>query len=1077
MKIKSKKTARAMKIKLIAIIFTLFTYSSFVQPNYSLDTIVDTAKGALIEEVKEGIFGVLGEKINERLQAITDEISEAINQSLMVLYTALGRAIEKLLSVDLVSLDVTSFNKNTKVDGWETMSYLKRISTMFGEFLLVIIFFISLYSIIFNTRLGEQSKDTVGSLIGRGLIATFLFVEREDIYNTVTEYASAIWNQANFKGSAHNAIAAGDAIMKVGSDDAFSIFFMEIKIGAYLPLFTVFLLIIKIILFLVLMKYIFKIYLQLIMHYITYCIMWAFFGLAATTFMSRNTVGIFKSYVKMMFSQMILIVATATFYRIVLWVGLTGIAHAGQPSRAMAYFVFCIGTANAGLKFDALLRSIGLSPAVTGGNLADSVAGAARSVMMGLRHLDNARQGAGSLMQAAGHKMVADGNVAAGKNMIATGGVLGASTKSMAQNLTQGKSAFGNTEKDVLASLGAQGRHADTDLATAKSVVKDFLNNPENQAAAAALKGLSQNSLTSALESLTGMKIDKAHIDNGRYRTGISVEGRDENGRYSGVISSQRNSEAGARSIAPKDGSKDVSMAFMQTTGIDANSGTVEWTAGDHGATALQQAGVDGPIRGLNIDDATNSRLSHIQRGEKGNMSLVDDMGVTYGTIQNGQFYQNAGYETERNNAATVRNGEQGLNTHSMNGEILKQPAPYTSTPQRPEGITNMQAIQSSIAQRYGIRRDADGGYAGIDVKPDPSSPGSWKAAVTPPGSKETEYFDVKDRGRNMNAKIRDDDSGFAKGNFVFNKDKGPDGKDPAGGANNLPDGPNGYGGAAGAPQPPNGDSNRGPGKTAPDRAGTPGRAGQAAKPGNDRNLEAMGPGASEKETTMPNNAGPRRKTPEGPERLSATDTRMPGEEIEDLDSLVKRPEMFDDGEYGYYGGTDEEIEDLDSLVERPEMFNDSEYGYYGGTDEEIEDLDSLVERPEMFDDSEYGYYGRESGNSPASGAYGNANYGSPRSYGDDTWNSQRTGTPQISEGNNGQNYRSAFAGYGNQEDNNRTSAGSRNEQGRNMQRESRRRTNSQSGRNNATGETKGNRPASGGSRRDTTTRNKKNNK
>lgn len=152
----------------------------------------------------------------------------------------------------------------------------------------------------------------------------------------------------------------------------------------------------------------FKLLLEVAERYIVISLGMIFSPLIGCTIISKNTIKIFWSYLKMIFSQLLLMCMNVIFIR----GALQCMGTAATPAFTNAsgekvggifiWFIFTMAFMRAGTAMDSYMKSLGLDVVQTGGSLFDAISGAASSLFYMSRSIGGIKGGLGAAGQAIG---------------------------------------------------------------------------------------------------------------------------------------------------------------------------------------------------------------------------------------------------------------------------------------------------------------------------------------------------------------------------------------------------------------------------------------------------------------------------------------------------------------------------------------------------------------------------------------------------------------------------------------------------------------------------------------------------
>lgn len=343
----------------------------------------------------------------------------------------------------------------------------------------------------------NDSKESIPNLLYRYLVAMLListgpaFVE-EWILGTAQEIYIAI--------SEINPEAGGFSTYVDGLAESFV---NSIVNDASIPGFGILTAILYIIFGITLFFNFFKFALNIIQRYVSMCIIVLFFPVAASTYTSRGTSSVFNSYIRMLLTEVIMLVLNEFFIIGFLSFISTGYAH------GVIGLAFAIAFLRVSQTADSYLRSVGMSTGQTGQNLLDEAMGAATRIgFMGRQAgevFKGAKNLAGGIKQAAGLKSGDFGKFLSGQK--ASNGE--SAVASAGQNLKNFQNTGGKLNADDKNVVKEASRAAMT------SGYKDLATLPADVQQAAVNNTLGEGVAKAAEDAgLSGAKLNNVAVDN-----------------------------------------------------------------------------------------------------------------------------------------------------------------------------------------------------------------------------------------------------------------------------------------------------------------------------------------------------------------------------------------------------------------------------------------------------------------------------------------------------------------------------------------------------------------------------------
>lgn len=477
------------------------------------------------------IFSLLSVKVNSGFISwltgtitdnITDEIFTAVNQSAG---SAVGSILDWVIGIFVEPFGPAfdTFEKNTNFGTVNAKDIIDGFAVSVGMFISTLIWGFSMFAYFFSGKITD-SKDTPISLTARYVIAIAICYKQADIVDTFIGLMDDLH-------TSFTANAVSDALSQSG---VFNIMAVEVDnevslLGVVLPSLAVFpgvgliILILEIVLIWKLLKGFIQLYCEMISRYIVSIVLLLLFSAFGGTIVSNNTSQIFKSYLRT------LLASFAVMLFNFMWFKLCFLAVLGGSSLDFLQYFFIIELLHFGLKFDGMLRSMGLGVATGGSRIASAVGGAGRNLANTLRNANDMRKAGGKLLTAAG---IATGNQAA----IKTGQLVGAGV----EDIASGK--FNNPNQAAInaAAYGAAGQKIpDNEISgkEAANIVGNALKNKNDQNAQDALNGLSNNKLKEAAQEMLGdgYKVSDARLQqqrgaDGQMHTTLGVTAQKTNG-------------------------------------------------------------------------------------------------------------------------------------------------------------------------------------------------------------------------------------------------------------------------------------------------------------------------------------------------------------------------------------------------------------------------------------------------------------------------------------------------------------------------------------------------------------------
>jgi hypothetical protein len=584
-----------------------------------------------------GIFTWIAGAVTDN---ITDEIFTAINQSLA---EAIGALIDWFFNVLLAPLgpQLKTFTDNTNLASVSLADFIDRFSIFTGVFLATIIFFFGIFVYFFSGKITD-SKDTPVSLFFRYVIALCICYKHKVIYETILKYIDDIFYKKLTYTLTKDMMKQDGFLNLVAkkADDKLTIFGVEQVINFAFPGVGLIIIILQIILVWKLIKGFLKLYCEMVSRYIVTIVLLLLFAAFGGTIVSNNTSSIFKSYLRTLFSSFLVM----TFNMV--WFKGCFFAVLGGNKFTFIQYIFVLELLAFGLKFDGMLRSMGLGVATGGSRIGNAIGGAGRNMANALRMANNARKAGGDLLQARG---LATNN----PDLFKLGSMMKASPMDAL------KPGYGDVMQ-MAAMNGAMGKKIDDSLVSPKAaaeIMNFAAKNPGNRDAMNALNGLSENAILAGAKYMgeqNGIKVNDAKVcqfkgSDGKMHTGVKINGekaqvdsegkpvRDKDGNVKthgveGIIG-----DSCAFDSSQKIGSDDMGMGLhcdnTLKNGETCKASDAADIAGQDAADALQKANE----KGLNLSDDAYLEKDGVDSNKQPAFNVYDH-GKQVGTIAGNEF-------------------------------------------------------------------------------------------------------------------------------------------------------------------------------------------------------------------------------------------------------------------------------------------------------------------------------------------------------------------------------------------------------------------------------------------------------
>ncbi|WP_026658248.1 hypothetical protein [Butyrivibrio sp. AC2005] len=597
---------------------------------------------------------------------ITDEIFTSINQSLG---EAIGALIDWFFNVILKPLgpQLKTFTDNTNFASVSLADFIDRFSIFTGMFLATLIFGFGICIYFLSGKITD-SRDTPISLFARYCIAIAICYQHKPIYETIIKIIDDVFSSMTYSLSKSMMKEEGFLnIVAKTADDKLEIFGKEVVLDFVFPGVGLIVLIIQLILIWKLIKGFLKLYCEMVSRYIVTIVLLLLFAAFGGTIVSNNTSSIFKSYLRTMFCSFLVMIFNMVWFKGCFF------AVLGGNKFTFIQYIFVLELLAFGLKFDGMLRSMGLGVATGGSRIGNAIGGAGRNIANAMRLANDARKAGGSLLQARG--------LASNNPDIFRLGTKMAAGPFDALNPGQGGIM------QMAAMNGAKGRKLSDDLVTPKDaaqIMNFAAKNPGNRDAMNALNGLSDNSILAGAKYMAaqnGIKVNDASVcqfrgTDGKQHTGIRISGEkaqldsngmpvlDKNGKpkthdVNGIISDARAFDS-SQMIGDESMAMGLHCDNTLKNGETCNVSDAADVAGQSTADALGRA----QENGLGLGD--NAYLEKDGRDSNGQDAFnVYDNGKQVGTIAGGEFTAAADLNSVSGD---------GLRQAEAKEEILSQP-------------------------------------------------------------------------------------------------------------------------------------------------------------------------------------------------------------------------------------------------------------------------------------------------------------------------------------------------------------------------------------------------------------------
>ncbi|MDE6627708.1 MAG: hypothetical protein K2K56_15270 [Lachnospiraceae bacterium] len=464
------------------------------------------------------------QSLSDKAGQITDEVIEGVTTTSTTVVETLGQGIMKVFTQSLKP-DFSAFNKLATLNGITIEEAIYSYAKDIGIIIAFMILLFGAYAFFFAKA--EEPQDTPLSLIMHFFLAMVIIMASREFINAIINDADTLWqsNVMTYQNTnmGDNGFDAFSSIV-VENGNQINLFPSGIIVTLSIALTSaigwvagLISLIIILILFIPYIKALLRLYFEILQRYIIWCFMLLFLPCAAATMVSNTTIRIWKSYVRMLVSTLLIFLTQVFLFAISVDITLSGFISKGVAG----YFLGISFITFAG-RFDTYLARLGISVAQTGGRLFQDASSGLRDMVRSIDHTNNLRRNLGGAVLSAG---AASGNISAvkaGMAMKNPGGAL--------------SSGFGKTNPDKKA-LAEIGKNTQGSIKAAPSVAKgimsDYLSNPHNNDNRNALSAMSDASKVAGLNEM--FKDSGNDLLNDITATGLSVDDKTGNINFEGI--------------------------------------------------------------------------------------------------------------------------------------------------------------------------------------------------------------------------------------------------------------------------------------------------------------------------------------------------------------------------------------------------------------------------------------------------------------------------------------------------------------------------------------------------------------
>lgn len=466
-----QETPTWKKVFLIVILFTLIFHMATIHVQH-IGGPFGAAMWGGIKTAGNALLGWLGETDFVQdlgITNITDEIATAFDEAVADIKANLITSFFDYIFNEKLSLQLNSFNSkmfgslssrfasngHTSHISTSATDVLQDISIYVSIFIATLLFGFGIIIFFLNKRITE-TKDTPVSLFFRYAIVIAICFLHKTIVSTIMKLFDDLHTEVlKLETGTGGALSTSNIANLVKKDSSGDFLLIGLNVGSAvnsLPLVGFGLLLIELAIYWKIIKAFFTLYMEVVARYVASVVLLMLFGIFSSTLVSNTTSNIFRSYLRMLFSSFILLIFNEVWFR------MCAVAFAHNVSdMTIVKYIFILEMCHLGVKFDSMLRGMGISVATGAPNLSGAFAGAGRNLLHSAMAIDNLRRGFGQSIKASG---VASGDPA----KVAKGSYMSGNTTDSVQkvNIDAGTklnpSLVSGTEKaDYMATAAANG--------------------------------------------------------------------------------------------------------------------------------------------------------------------------------------------------------------------------------------------------------------------------------------------------------------------------------------------------------------------------------------------------------------------------------------------------------------------------------------------------------------------------------------------------------------------------------------------------------------------------------------------
>ena len=506
----------------------------------------------------EKIYAWPFQSLSDKAGQITDEVIEGVTTTSTTIVDTLGQGIMQIFTQSLKP-DFSTFNDLAKINGITIEDTIYNYAKDIGIIISFMIFIFAAYAFFFAKA--EEPQDTPLSLIIHFCLAMVIIMASHEFIDAIVNDANALWQSDimtyqtktmgadGFNSFSDIVVEDGNKVMvfsNVGAQAGAITLMLALgqPIGWVAALVS---LIIILILFIPYIKALIRLYFEILQRYIIWCFMLLFLPCAAATMVSNTTIRIWKSYVRMLVSTLLIFITQVFLFAISVDITLSGFL-----SKGIAGYFLGISFITFSGRFDTYLARLGISVAQTGGRLFQDASSGVREMVRSIDHTNNLRRNVGGAILSAG---AASGNVSAVKAGMAMK-TPGALTSGFGR-INQDKKALAEIGKNTQGSIGVKSN-------IAKGIMSDYLSNPYSNENRHALNAMSDTSKLAGLNEM--FKESGNDMLNGITATGLSINDKSGNISFEGV---NNDNEAVSGMLSGNELSKGIELSDGSYLSLD----------------------------------------------------------------------------------------------------------------------------------------------------------------------------------------------------------------------------------------------------------------------------------------------------------------------------------------------------------------------------------------------------------------------------------------------------------------------------------------------------------------------------